>query len=647
VTFSDKADAERALDMQTKEKHTIRGKAVQIKMAFSKEQTREKLMRERKRKLFIDTIPESLSKENFEDYFSKFGDIEEIRVIHEKRKNGTKKNFCFILFAEEKGLEKCMEKGGEHIIMGHALLCNQTKLREELKVIQLKKQKEKNKGIEGEGKKKKKKRKRKKNKGKKGQQTQVKKETATQPGDTGPTKNKNSEDQNVPKQSETEVEQSGLQLPAEIEPQKPPIVSVQPPAEEEELTPINKALKNIRSSQEFRGSYQPNPTKTHFPTRLSPSQTNYQAASLNAYAQQHQLQPHYQIRLSESPQPFTNRLETSDTMLSAALSLNRPSYQPHQRLSSHSNSSLKSGSTESSHRGSEGYGRRRGNANLQEFYYNQPEALQGFEPHRALPYETNSELRFPQSRYSGHSGNTIKSTPNDVFNGRGMYGYGWNQRNSQYSDPLNNFNVIGQQNLDLEYASIRAIFEDEDEDSAELNSLGPEKQPKLTNLSGTQKAKGNRAISKLSKFSNCKKSVPGDTYEQYVLGFRVSNMSENDKSKGLSKQEPSQESPFRKRETIGSDGYNESKSLATPENLDLRRNVAFGSEERQENLSDVSEEKDDFLVIEGMDVEVMLYGRQRGDNLAGMKPLKIDSTILQKHGEQKTVDRLKTGGADN
>lgn len=113
---------------------------------MTKEQTRLKLLSERERKLYIEDIPVKLTKNDFFNYFSKYGEIENLRVIHEKRKNGTQKNFAFILFKDKFSLKKSIEKSTFHKVGGFDVECKPTKLREELKEIQLEKQKKKKKG---------------------------------------------------------------------------------------------------------------------------------------------------------------------------------------------------------------------------------------------------------------------------------------------------------------------------------------------------------------------------------------------------------------------------------------------------------------------------------------------------------------------
>lgn len=112
---------------------------------MTKEQTRLKLLSERERKLYLEDIPVTLTQADFENYFSQYGQLESVRVIHEKRKNGTQKNFSFILFKSNQGLESSIKETTLHKIRGHIIDCKPTKLREELKQIQQEKQNKKSK----------------------------------------------------------------------------------------------------------------------------------------------------------------------------------------------------------------------------------------------------------------------------------------------------------------------------------------------------------------------------------------------------------------------------------------------------------------------------------------------------------------------
>ena len=123
-------------------------------------------LKNEQRKLYIDDIPEIMMDEQFEQHFKPFGELEGVRVVHKVRKNGTKKNFCFVLFKNKEGFNAALKNGHFHEIGGYKLECRQIKLREELKDIQIENQKEKTlkegKGLEGKKKKKRRRRKKKK-----------------------------------------------------------------------------------------------------------------------------------------------------------------------------------------------------------------------------------------------------------------------------------------------------------------------------------------------------------------------------------------------------------------------------------------------------------------------------------------------------
>ncbi len=58
VTYRKIEDTKRVAEM---EKHIIAGKEVQVKLAISKEETREKLLDEKNRKVFLFNISRSIS----------------------------------------------------------------------------------------------------------------------------------------------------------------------------------------------------------------------------------------------------------------------------------------------------------------------------------------------------------------------------------------------------------------------------------------------------------------------------------------------------------------------------------------------------------------------------------------------------------
>ena len=153
--------------------HEILGKAIQLKKAMTKEQSRVKLLDEQKRKLFLINLPKTatygnlaclwffsnkfffeffslinsfgnyrnfwkLFLEEVHGYFSKFGEVEDTRVIHEQKKKNKTKNFGFVLFKGIKGMENVLAEGEIHILAGVEVECKPTLLKEELKQIQQK-----------------------------------------------------------------------------------------------------------------------------------------------------------------------------------------------------------------------------------------------------------------------------------------------------------------------------------------------------------------------------------------------------------------------------------------------------------------------------------------------------------------------------
>ena len=117
--------------MSTKQKHAILGKRVEIKRAYTKKETRAKLLEETTRKLYIIGIPKALCKNKMEVYFSKFGRVMDCRVFHNHQK-GIEKGYGFILFSEKEALERAIALGKKHVVEGFKLECKQTLLKEDI-----------------------------------------------------------------------------------------------------------------------------------------------------------------------------------------------------------------------------------------------------------------------------------------------------------------------------------------------------------------------------------------------------------------------------------------------------------------------------------------------------------------------------------
>lgn len=128
VTFHEFSTVEKVL----KEEHIILGKKVDLKKAFTKEQTRDKLIREKQRKIYITGIPKTMERKTIAKYFSKFGKVEDTRIILDRYKTKYK-GFGFVLFKSDKSLAKVLKSGHSHKVGGVILDCRQTMLREELR----------------------------------------------------------------------------------------------------------------------------------------------------------------------------------------------------------------------------------------------------------------------------------------------------------------------------------------------------------------------------------------------------------------------------------------------------------------------------------------------------------------------------------
>ena len=70
-------------------------------------------------------------------FFEKFGELEDMRVIVDQKKNKTKR-YGFVLYKERSSLQEVVKLGTElEISPGIVIECKQTLLREELKQKQL------------------------------------------------------------------------------------------------------------------------------------------------------------------------------------------------------------------------------------------------------------------------------------------------------------------------------------------------------------------------------------------------------------------------------------------------------------------------------------------------------------------------------
>lgn len=78
---------------------------------MDKQTSNKKVMDEKERKVFVVSLPHDISKDDLSKYFSRFGQIEDVRIIKDR-------GFGFVLFSDRVGYIKVFEEGDFHMIKG-------------------------------------------------------------------------------------------------------------------------------------------------------------------------------------------------------------------------------------------------------------------------------------------------------------------------------------------------------------------------------------------------------------------------------------------------------------------------------------------------------------------------------------------------
>lgn len=71
---------------------------MQIKRAYTKEQSRKKIIDEKYRKVFIVGLSPKMEKRAIREYFSQFGRIQEVRIIFDKMAQTSRGILNFYLY---------------------------------------------------------------------------------------------------------------------------------------------------------------------------------------------------------------------------------------------------------------------------------------------------------------------------------------------------------------------------------------------------------------------------------------------------------------------------------------------------------------------------------------------------------------------
>ena len=97
----------------------INGGLLNIRPAYSKKYSLDKLKSVKDRKIFIHNIPLSVNMDIIKKYFEEFGKIKSItKKVSEKKKNSEQEKKCFVFIEYEfkDDIDKVFEKGARHII---------------------------------------------------------------------------------------------------------------------------------------------------------------------------------------------------------------------------------------------------------------------------------------------------------------------------------------------------------------------------------------------------------------------------------------------------------------------------------------------------------------------------------------------------
>lgn len=82
-----------------------------------------------KNRLFIGSLPWSITNETLKDLFSQFGEVTDSFVVTD-RDSGRSKGFGFVTFAKEEDAQKALDMNGKEV-EGRAIVVNVAKPREE------------------------------------------------------------------------------------------------------------------------------------------------------------------------------------------------------------------------------------------------------------------------------------------------------------------------------------------------------------------------------------------------------------------------------------------------------------------------------------------------------------------------------------
>lgn len=112
--------------------HEMDGEIIQIKKAYSKEKTLSIQKDEKERKIFVNRLTEEIDEQDLLTSFSKFGEIENTKIIREKGSN-VSRGFGFVLFKDPADAAELLSKGDHIEVKGIKIEVHQSINKEDMK----------------------------------------------------------------------------------------------------------------------------------------------------------------------------------------------------------------------------------------------------------------------------------------------------------------------------------------------------------------------------------------------------------------------------------------------------------------------------------------------------------------------------------
>lgn len=67
------------------------------------------------RKIFVGGLPHDATKEDVQEFFARYGEIEEVTIQYD-RASGRPRGFCFVIFANESSVDRIVP-GMDHVFL--------------------------------------------------------------------------------------------------------------------------------------------------------------------------------------------------------------------------------------------------------------------------------------------------------------------------------------------------------------------------------------------------------------------------------------------------------------------------------------------------------------------------------------------------